>query len=84
VLSLQALRMSHSDGFWAHATSQPVVRRALKMALGVGTALVLINYGDKFFAGTLTLRDGVKMAITYCVPFCVSVFSAASALAASK
>lgn len=76
--------MPHPVGIWTHARTPAVVRRALKMALGVGSVLVLINYGDKLLAGTLTFRDGIKIAITYCVPFCVSAFSAASALAAAK
>lgn len=51
------------------------------MAFGVGTVLVLINHGDKLAAGTLTLRDVCKIVVTYCVPFCVSTYAAASALA---
>jgi hypothetical protein len=70
--------------FWVHAKSPTLIGRALKMALGVGSLLVLINYGDKLLAGTLAARDGIKIAITYCVPFCVSLFSAASALASIR
>ncbi|MGD9600266.1 MAG: nitrate/nitrite transporter NrtS [Gammaproteobacteria bacterium] len=58
--------------------------RALKMAAGVGTVLVLINHGDKLLNGSLAARDALKIAVTYCVPFCVSAFSAASALAAGR
>lgn len=72
------------DKFWQCALSTQVVRRALKMALVVGSILVAINYGDRILDGSMALRDFVKVGITYCVPFCVSVYSAASALAASK
>jgi len=75
--------MTDSVAFWTQALSRAVLRRALMMAVGVGSVLVLINYGDKILAGTLTMRDTLKIAVTYCVPFCVSAYSAASALAAS-
>lgn len=58
-----------------------VRRRALRMALVVGSILVAINYGDRLLAGSLADRDLVKIALTYCVPFCVSAYSSAMALA---
>ncbi len=54
------------------------------MAFVVGSILVAINYGDRLLAGTMALRDFVKIGVTYCVPFCVSVYSAASALASAE
>lgn len=61
-----------------------VRRRALRMALVVGSVLVAINYGDRLLAGSLAGRDLVKIALTYCVPFCVSAYSSALALAGAR
>ncbi|MGR8947708.1 MAG: nitrate/nitrite transporter NrtS [Gammaproteobacteria bacterium] len=62
-----------------HAT---VVKKSLKVAAIVGTILVVINYGDKFFPLALVAGDWLKMALTYCVPYCVSTYAAASTMAA--
>ena len=70
--------------FWQCAISTTVLKRAFKMAVVVGSVLVLINYGDKLLTGALTARDGIKIAVTYCVPFCVSAFSSACALVALR
>lgn len=61
-----------------------VRRRALRMALVVGSVLVAINYGDRLLAGSLGGRDLLKIALTYCVPFCVSAYSSALALASAR
>lgn len=57
-----------------------VVRRAVRVAVIVGTLLILINYGDRFLAGDLTGADWVKMGLTYLVPYGVSTWSAVQAL----
>ena len=50
-------------------------RRAVTVAAVVGTLLTLINQWDAL----ADLRiDVVKAALTYLVPFCVSVYSAAA------
>ena len=49
--------MTERAEFWRHAKSSSVLFRALKVSLTVGSLLMLINYGDKLLAGTLTLRD---------------------------
>lgn len=59
------------------ARSRPVLLRALKVALVVGTLLTLINQGDRIVEGLAP--DLVKMALSYLVPFCVSVHGAVSA-----
>ena len=48
---------------------------AAKLALVVGTILGLINHGQALFTGHLTTDQLIPMLITYCVPFCVSMFS---------
>lgn len=57
-----------------------VVFRALKVAVIVGTILNLINQGDAIF-GPKEIEI-LKVALTYCVPFCVSLHGAMSALKA--
>jgi hypothetical protein len=57
-----------------------VIRRSRRVALLVGTILIAINYFDRVLAGTLVTIDYFKMAMTYCVPFCVSTYAAVSAI----
>jgi hypothetical protein len=49
-----------------------VVRRSLCIALGAGSAIILLHHGDVLLAGTITPRGMVKILVTPCVPFCVS------------
>ena len=66
---------------WIDLARRPdVVRRARRVALIVGTLLVLINYGDRIFTGDLGQADWLKMALTYLVPYGVSTWSAVLAL----
>lgn len=62
------------------ALSAPVRKRAIRVALLVGLILVAINYADKAVAGTLEARDMFKIIMTFFVPYCVSTYSAVSAL----
>ncbi len=48
---------------------------AAKLALLVGTILGLINHGQALFTGHLTIDQLIPLLVTYCVPFCVSMFS---------
>lgn len=59
-----------------------VVKKSLNVAAVVGTILVLINYGDKLFPLELVRSDWIKMVMTYCVPYCVSTYAAASTMVA--
>lgn len=54
--------------------SREVVRPALRTALVVGTVLNLINQGDALL-GPAHVAIG-KMVVTYCVPYCVSTYTA--------
>jgi hypothetical protein len=56
--------------------SDGVPRRSLLVALIVGTILNLINQGDALVAGMPI--DGVKLLLTYLVPYCVSTYGAVS------
>jgi hypothetical protein len=58
---------------------RPVLRRAVYVALVVGTILTIINQGDVLLAGEITLLVMAKILLTYLVPYSVSTFSALSA-----
>ena len=62
------------------AFSANVRNRALKVALIVGVVIATINYCDKFWMGTVTLVDLLKIGLTFFVPYCVSTYSAVSAM----
>lgn len=52
---------------------KPTLIRSSIIAIFVGTLLNLINQGDQFFAGYNV--NWLKVSLTYCVPFSVSLFS---------
>lgn len=45
-----------------------MVRRATKVALVVGTILILINHGDALLRGDIDLNRILKMLLTVTVP----------------
>jgi ketosteroid isomerase-like protein len=63
--------------FLSLAGDRPVIVGGLKVAAVVGTVLNAINQGDRLFALRLDEVVWWKIGLTYLVPFCVSVFSAA-------
>jgi hypothetical protein len=63
--------------FLALAGERAVVIGGLKVAAVVGTVLNAINQGDSLLALRWNEVVWWKVALTYLVPFCVSVFSAA-------
>ncbi len=60
------------------AMAWPVAKRSLIIAFLVGSILNLINQGDALMAGVDVIWW--KVALTYCVPFCVSTYGAYCAL----
>lgn len=50
------------------------------VAVVVGTILNLINQGDAFVSGSGI--DLLKLALTYCVPFCVASYGSYNSLLA--
>ena len=58
------------------ARHREVVRRALKVALIVGTLLMCINQGDILLSGNVKPGVILKIGLTYLVPYCVSTFAA--------
>jgi hypothetical protein len=64
--------------FFAIATERGTAATSAKVALFVGSVLALINYGDRIFLRfDMRTVDWVKLAITYCVPYCVATYGAA-------
>lgn len=64
---------------WHGLLYAPIVRRALRVALLVGTVLFFINQSDVVLRGELTLLVVAKICLTYLVPFSVSTYSALAA-----
>jgi len=63
--------------FLAIATERGTVATSIRVALLVGSILALINYGDRIFLRwDMHAIDWVKIAITYCVPYCVATYGA--------
>ena len=50
--------------------------RAFKVAIVVGCILATINHGDAIFAHAMTTSSWLKVLLTFCVPYCVSWYSA--------
>jgi hypothetical protein len=64
--------------FFIVITERETVAISAKVALIVDSILVLINYGDRIFlCHDMHAMDWIKIAITYCVPYCVATNSAA-------
>jgi hypothetical protein len=67
------------NAFLKAAGERSTIATSTKVALCVGSILALINYGDRIFLhGDMRVLDWVKLAVTYCVPFCVATYGAAS------
>ncbi|KAK9804367.1 hypothetical protein WJX72_009427 [[Myrmecia] bisecta] len=68
--------------WWKFAMIDGVPVRSLIIALIVGTILTLINQGDRIFEGKQPVWW--KVALTYCVPYCVSTYGAVTARLAAQ
>ena len=66
--------------FWPLATSKPVVKRAARIALVVGTILAVINHGDRMLFGGFSFVALLKILLSYCVPYSVSTYSSVLAV----
>lgn len=60
--------------FMQLATTDGTPRKALITACVVGTILTTINHGDLILKGDYPPL--IKVALTYCVPFCVTTWGA--------
>ena len=64
--------------FFEAALERGTVATSAKVALLVGSLLALINYGDRILLyGDMRALDWLKLAVTYCVPYCVATYDAA-------
>ena len=72
--------MSQSGLFLRLASQPEVVQTASRIALLVGTLLVLINHGPTIAEGTMTLRSYLQAGLTYLVPYAVSTYSSVSVM----
>lgn len=73
-------RAETPSSFLALASQPAVVRRACGYAVVVGAILAAINHGDALLAGELSRAMFLKIALTVCVPYCVSTASSVGAL----
>ncbi len=52
------------------------VRRSLIIAAIVGSVIIIVNQGDLLLSGAISPLTWIKIGITPCVPFCVSLYGA--------
>ena len=69
-----------SPPWYRIAADRGVIVRAVLTCLGVGTLLTLVNHGAAIKAGTMGPESVVPIAITYAVPFLVSLASSVVAV----
>ena len=74
---------SANSSFISIASSRMVLIPAIRVAIIVGTVLAIINHGDKIFNMVIAIEDCFKIVLTYLVPYCVSTWSAVSAIRAN-
>lgn len=55
------------------------IKRAIKVAIVVGSLLNTINSYDVFWYGNFTPRNVIRIVLTYITPFCVSLYSSIKA-----
>ena len=64
--------------FLEAALERGTIATSAKVALLVGSILAMINYGDRILLhGDMRALDWFKLAVTYCVPYCVATYGAA-------
>jgi hypothetical protein len=66
------------------ALQRDILLRAIKVALVVGSILMVINHGDVILSSGITLGGAVKIILTYFVPYCVSTYSSVEAVCAAE
>ena len=79
--TLKQTTKSLATSNWIRLACNPsVVRRGMVYSLVVGTLLAIINQGDVIMQGSLTWWHGLKIALTYLVPYAVSTLSSVGAM----
>jgi len=72
--------MKTSPSFFELASSRKIILPSLKVALIVGTLLVLINHANAILEMGLNGERVFQIILTYCIPYCVSTYSAVKAI----
>lgn len=67
----------HMDLFLKHARDPICMKRALKVALVVGTVIGLVNHFDEIINGTLSSTKYFQIGLTYTIPYIVNTFGSA-------
>ncbi|OAI06971.1 MULTISPECIES: nitrate/nitrite transporter NrtS [Methylomonas] len=72
------------SGWFKIALQKNILTRAIKIALVVGSILMLINHGDVMLSDGLSIKEYIKITLTYLVPYCVSTYSSTEAICAAE
>jgi len=72
--------MASSPHFFELAIKSHIVIPALKISLIVGTLLAMINHSSAILNMDLDIKRFLQIVLTYCVPYCVSTYSAVKAI----
>ena len=64
----------------AIAFEASVRKRALKVAMLVGSILAVINHGDALLSGDASATVWIKIVLTFVVPYCVATFASVQAI----
>ena len=72
------------ESWLAVALRPAILKRGVKVGLVVGTTLALINHGDKILTMALDSESGLKIGLTYLVPFFVSTWASVQTVRAGE
>jgi len=72
------------NGWLKIALQKNILMRAIKVALVVGSILMLINHGDVMLSNGLSMKEFIKITLTYLVPYCVSTYSSTDAVCVAE
>ncbi|NMF86330.1 nitrate/nitrite transporter NrtS [Nodosilinea sp. P-1105] len=75
--------MKAIKGYGLALVTPQLAAKAAKVALVVGTVLLVINHGRAIRAGTMSRDRWISAALTYLVPYAVSIHGQYMALAAA-
>ena len=64
----------------AIAWEASVRKRAIKVAMLVGSILAVINHGDALLSGDASATVWIKIVLTFVVPYCVATFASVQAI----
>ena len=71
------MQQAHGISPLKRTLAWPIIKRAILVALVIGSLLNVINQGDAVW--TDTPLDWTKLTLTFCVPFFVSLYGAFTA-----